>query len=117
MLLTVFLDEENPLEKTSDGLLLKGNLSVPGGCSVLVGVKTTRDKMDVAEFRALLSELKIMAYISSVRKHDNVVELTGAITCDIMQRMKGLPLNSLKHKLNVISKWYVCMLLFQENCG
>ncbi|XP_021950223.2 receptor-like tyrosine-protein kinase kin-16 isoform X1 [Folsomia candida] len=81
------IDEENPLEKTeSDLLLLKGNMKLPSGSSILVAVKTTTNNVDVAHFRAILSELKIMTYVSSVQKHENIVELLGAVTCDIAQR-------------------------------
>ena len=42
-----------------------------------VAVKTTKPNPDVAYFKALLGEIKIMAYIG---KHENVVEFKGAVT-------------------------------------
>jgi len=45
-----------------------------------VAVKTHKDGVGVEEFKALLSELKIMAHVGA---HDHVVSFLGAVTTEI----------------------------------
>jgi len=48
-----------------------------------VAIKTHISGVGVEEFKALLSELKIMAHVGS---HDHVVSFLGAVTSDIKKR-------------------------------
>lgn len=49
----------------------------------IVAVKTVRPNEDVSNFKMLLAEVKIMAYIGS---HENIVSLVGAYTRNIRNR-------------------------------
>ena len=48
----------------------------------IVAVKTVRSNVDVENFKALLSEIKIMVYLE---KHENICCLVGACTASIKE--------------------------------
>lgn len=67
------------------GVVFKATASniVPNENETTVAVKMVRQNADNEEFRALITELKIMIYMG---KHLNVVNLLGAITINIQKR-------------------------------
>ena len=72
------------LGKGQFGIVHKGVLNRNGGKS-LVAIKTVTPGVDVETFKALLSEIKIMAYLD---RHENIAHLIGACTVDIKKRME-----------------------------
>ncbi len=83
------LDKINPLGSGNYGKVYKGYLTRKGedllsSPKIPVAVKTVDPATtDVICFKALLTELKVMAYLGS---HKNVVELLGASTSGIRDR-------------------------------
>ncbi|CAG7815389.1 unnamed protein product [Allacma fusca] len=76
---SLFTDKTSILGKGAFGLVVRGKyLGDP------VAVKTTLPNAEVSYFKALLSELKVMAYIGS---HPNVVHFIGAVTNRIKERI------------------------------
>jgi FMS-like tyrosine kinase 1 len=61
---------------------MKGNMTINGE-TVEVAVKTVKKDAGVLHFKALLMELKIMAFIG---KHPNIVNLIGACTQNLRKR-------------------------------
>ena len=76
--------EGNVLGSGQFGVVHKGFLNRNGG-KVLVAVKTVTSDVNVETFKALLSEIKIMAYLDH---HQNVAHLIGACTVAIKKREK-----------------------------
>jgi FMS-like tyrosine kinase 1 len=64
---------------------MKGTVIRENGESETVAVKAVKRNVGVLYFKALLSELKIMAFI---RQHPNIVSLVGACTHNIRKRKK-----------------------------
>lgn len=64
---------ENPLKVTENEVVT----------TQVVAVKTCGTDVDIMYFKALLSEVKIMAFIG---KHKNIISLIGAYTKDIRNR-------------------------------
>jgi serine/threonine protein kinase len=64
------------------GLVVKGWLKKEDG-EKLVAVKTVKATVDVENFKALLAEIKIMAYLD---KQEHIVNLIGATTTKIRER-------------------------------
>ncbi|CAG7830411.1 unnamed protein product [Allacma fusca] len=78
------VNKEAILGSGAYGMVLKGKLTQDSGEQMDVAVKTTKpDAAGVAYFKALLLELKIMAYVGS---HANIVNLLGAVTKNIRSR-------------------------------
>ncbi|CAG7733489.1 unnamed protein product [Allacma fusca] len=74
-----------------------------------VAVKTTLPHAEVSYFKALLSELKVMAYIGT---HANVVRFFGAVTSKIRERIVYVvlelsPFGSLESHLKASRATYV----------
>jgi serine/threonine protein kinase len=63
------------------GLVVKGWLKREDG-EELVAVKTVKATVEVESFKALLAEIKIMAYLD---KHEHIVYLIGATTTKIRE--------------------------------
>jgi serine/threonine protein kinase len=59
------------------GMVYKGAIS---GLGSLVAIKTSKRNIDVEQFKAMLSEIKIMSHIGV---HDNIVHFVGACTANI----------------------------------
>ena len=72
----------NVLGSGQFGVVHEGFLSQNGG-KELVAIKTVTPDVDVETFKALLSEIKIMAYLD---RHENIAYLLGACTADIKKR-------------------------------
>lgn len=62
---------------------MRGSVQHENGESTTVAVKAVKRNVGVLYFKALLSELKIMAHIG---KHNNIVSLIGACTHNIRKR-------------------------------
>jgi serine/threonine protein kinase len=77
----VAIDETKLLGSGQFGVVYKGFL-LRNGEKEVVAVKTVAKGVPVEVFKALLSEIKIMAFLG---KHENVVELIGANTQDIFR--------------------------------
>jgi len=60
-----------------------GKYSNVSNVGIQVAIKTHISGVGVDEFKALLSELKIMAHVGF---HDHVVNFLGAVTSDIKKR-------------------------------
>ncbi len=82
-----YKDASNPMTKIGQGAygcVYRAQLQKNDGYEMTVAVKTINpDDSDVTYFLALLKEVKIM---SSIGKHENVIELIGATTKEIKQR-------------------------------
>lgn len=63
------------------GCVYRGKLTTESGTKS-VAVKTVNPNADVAYFKTLLSELKVMTYVSH---HENVIGLIGACTAQIKE--------------------------------
>lgn len=63
------------------GCVYRGKLTAKEGVKS-VAVKTVNPSADVAYFKTLLSELKVMTFVSN---HENVVGLIGACTANIKE--------------------------------
>ena len=63
------------------GFVRRNSVDIP------VAVKTIKPNEDVSNFKILLSELKIMAFIGS---HENIVCLVGACSRSIRNSIKTL---------------------------
>lgn len=74
-------DYQSSLGEGQFGIVLRGKLQTKQG-PFPVAVKTTKDS-DASQLRSLLSEIKLMTYIG---KHENIVNLIGAITQDLKKR-------------------------------
>ena len=82
--ITFFLDKKSVLGSGQFGVVMKGNMMGEGLHDLRpVAVKSTNSNIDIENFKALLAEIKIMAYLE---KHENVVTFLGACTADIKIR-------------------------------
>ncbi|ODM97664.1 Fibroblast growth factor receptor 3 [Orchesella cincta] len=77
------IDETTILGTGAFGIVWKGSVVFSNGDGITVAVKSIKRNVGVLYFKALLSELKIMAYIG---KHPNIVSLVGACTHNIRKR-------------------------------
>lgn len=69
--------------------MYRGTFIKEPGLEVVVAVKTFHSALlDASCFKALLTELKVMTYLGH---HENVVNLIGAVTSEILNR------NSMHH--------------------
>ncbi|CAG7666341.1 unnamed protein product, partial [Allacma fusca] len=75
----ITIDKYDILGKGAFGMVIRGKY-----LKEEVAVKTTLPNAEVSYFKALLSELKVMAYIGS---HENVVRFFGASTGRIRERI------------------------------
>jgi len=76
--------EGNILGSGQFGVVHKGSLTTNGGKEA-VAVKTVTPDVNVENFKALLSEIKIMIYLD---QHPNIVYLIGACTTNIKRRKR-----------------------------
>jgi len=77
MVFCFFIDEENILGNGEFGCVYKGKIE-----RKIVAIKTTKKNIDVDQFKAMLSEIKVMTYLGP---HENVVSFVGACTDNIRQ--------------------------------
>jgi len=84
-----FSNKGNQIDRGEFGIVYKGKYgskTVKGHYSnrgMEVAVKTHKGGVGVEEFKALLSELKIMAHVGA---HNHVVSFLGAVTPEIKTR-------------------------------
>jgi hypothetical protein len=85
--------EDKVLGSGTYGIVNKGIVWL-GSELIPVAIKTIRPGVDISYFKALLSELKIMAYIGN--GHENIVHLVAACTENIRNRrpLAGRPIDS-----------------------
>lgn len=76
------LDFDTELGSGEYGVVFLGEIKQDEGQAIRVAVKTVRPNVPKEYFNALLSELKILAFIGT---HDNVAKLVGAYTSNIKQ--------------------------------
>lgn len=75
----MYSEENDILGAGAYGRVFKGVLtSLPAKESLDVAIKTIRPGVDVIYFKALLSELKVMAFLGN--GHENLVHLKAACT-------------------------------------
>ena len=77
----LFTDERKVLGSGQFGVVYQGFVKREDGKEI-VAVKTVRSNVDVENFKALLSEIKIMAYLE---KHEHICCLAGACTSSIKE--------------------------------
>ena len=84
------LDKKSVLGSGQFGVVMKGNMMGEGLHDLRpVAVKSTKSNIDIENFKALLAEIKIMAYLE---KHENVVTFLGATTMDIkIRKIQNIP--------------------------
>jgi len=81
--MNVFPDETSVLGTGFFGVVMKGQITHPNGDTSIVAVKKVKRNVGLVYFKALLSELKIMAHLGN---HPNIVKLVGACTHNIRKR-------------------------------
>lgn len=86
MMTSIFISDYKgkPLGEGQFGIVLKGHHQTKQG-TFPVAVKTVKDN-DPNRLRTLLTEIKIKMHIG---KHENIVNLIGAVTKDLRKRMKN----------------------------
>ena len=77
----LFSDERKVLGSGQFGVVYQGFIKREDGKEI-VAVKTVRSNVDVENFKALLAEIKIMAYLE---KHEHICCLAGACTSSIKE--------------------------------
>jgi len=80
------IDETRELGKGAFGIVMKGRVTLTTGEEKEVAVKTVKKNVGIMYFKALLSEIKIMAHIG---QHPNVIGLIGCCTENIRKREKS----------------------------
>lgn len=79
-------DFETILGSGEFGIVYKGSINTSdtqNSNAVIVAVKTVKKNVHINYFKALMSELKILAFIGH---HENIVNLIGANTANIKNR-------------------------------
>ncbi|CAL8094563.1 unnamed protein product [Orchesella dallaii] len=76
------IDKSSILGSGAFGCVYRGKLGTEGG-SKSVAVKTVNPNADVAYFKTLLAELKVMTFLG---QNENVVNLIGACTASIKEK-------------------------------
>jgi len=92
--LFIFPGGDKPLGSGTFGVVVKGRMKTEE-----VAVKTTRMCVDKVYLKALLQELKVLAYLGS---HENIVNMCGAHTTKL--RQGNVSLFRLKNLIQMIAK-------------